>query len=245
MKFLGIIPARYASTRFPGKPLVMLGDKTIINHVYDKAKLLVDRLIVATDNEDIYNHVRGFGGEVVMTSSMHNTGTDRCREALDICGYDCEVVINIQGDEPFIRAGQIELLKSCFDNGNVDIATLIKPFGDCGYEELSNVNTPKVVVDRQGKAIMFSRSVIPYLRGEEKEDWTKKHCFYKHIGIYAYRLDVLRRISEMEQTPIEKAESLEQLRWIENGLHIQTAITEEETIGIDTPEDLERAKRML
>ncbi len=245
MKFLAIIPARYASTRFPAKPLAILGGKPVIQHVYERVSNILDA-IVATDDQRIYDTVIKFGGRVVMTSTEHRTGTDRCLEAYNNFGLEADVIVNVQGDEPFIAKEQISALMQCFDNQQTDIATLIKPFSaDTTYETLSNPNTPKVITNPQGQALYFSRSVIPYLRGVEKDDWASTQTYYKHIGIYAYRVDVLRKITQMTQTPLELAESLEQLRWLENGLTIQTAITHIETIGIDTPDDLQKAEKYL
>ena len=245
MKFLAIIPARYASTRFPAKPLALLGGKPVIQHVYERVSNVLDA-IVATDDERIFEAVTQFGGRVVMTLTEHRTGTDRCLEAYNNFGIEADVVINVQGDEPFIAEDQIRALMQCFDNPQTDIATLIKPFpSSASFDTIANPNTPKVITNPQGQAVYFSRSVIPYLRGKDKDDWTSLHTYYKHIGIYAYRVDILRRITQMSQTPLELAESLEQLRWLENGLTIQTAITHIETIGIDTPEDLQKAEKYL
>ncbi len=245
MKFLAIIPARYASTRFPAKPLALLSGKPVIQHVYERVSNVLDA-IVATDDERIFEAVTQFGGRVVMTSTEHRTGTDRCLEAYNNFGIEADVVINVQGDEPFIAEDQIRALMQCFDNPQTDIATLIKPFpSSASFDTIANPNTPKVITNPQGQAVYFSRSVIPYLRGKDKDDWTSLHTYYKHIGIYAYRVDILRRITQMSQTPLELAESLEQLRWLENGLTIQTAITHIETIGIDTPEDLQKAEKYL
>lgn len=246
LKFLGVIPARYASTRFPGKPLVIIGGKMMIQHVYEKAKSCLTDVCVATDDTRIAEAVESFGGCAVMTSEAHNSGTDRCREAVQKYGGNFDVVINIQGDEPFIQPKQIELLKNCFDEAGTEIATLIKPFSIAdGLSALKNANSPKVVVNQRSEAICFSRSVIPYLRNYPESEWLQMHTYYKHIGLYAYRTDVLNRITELKQTPLELAESLEQMRWIENGYSIKTAITNLETIGIDTPDDLLKAEQFL
>ncbi|MBR5892817.1 MAG: 3-deoxy-manno-octulosonate cytidylyltransferase [Bacteroidaceae bacterium] len=243
MKFVGIIPARYASTRFPGKPLAMLGGKTVIQRVYEQVKDCFEEVYVATDDERIADCVRGFGGQVVMTSESCNNGTERSLDAYRNLGIECDVIVNIQGDEPFIQHRQVEALKSCFDAPETDIATLVKPFEkEDGLERLECPNSPKVVMNTNGFAIYFSRSVIPYLRGVEKEQWLEKHTFYKHLGIYAYKVSVLEKITTLPQSPMEKAESLEQLRWLENGYRIRVGVTDIETVGIDTPEDLERAK---
>lgn len=248
MNFIGIIPARYASTRFPGKPLAMIGDKPMIQRVYEQAKKALDTVVVATDDERIYNCVRGFGGEVVMTRTDHKCGTDRCLEAACKIGVVAEpldevVIINIQGDEPFIQPEQIEAIKSCFDIEGTDIATLVKPFTEADtLEALENPNTPKVVFNPEnGDAILFSRSVIPYLRGIAREDWLSQHKHYRHIGMYAYRAEVLAEITTLPQSPLELAESLEQLRWLENGYKIRVAVCNTYSMGIDTPEDLQKA----
>ncbi len=246
MKFIGIIPARYASTRFPAKPLAILGGKPVIQRVYEQVKSVLDDVYVATDDVRIEEVVKSFGGHVIMTSVDHRSGTDRCYEAYIKVNQEFDVVINIQGDEPFIQQSQIEALKSCFEDATTDIATLVKPFTTANtLVELENPNSPKVVVSPDHSALYFSRSVIPYLRGVDKEEWLAKHTFYKHIGLYAYKADVLKEITSMEQTPLEVTESLEQLRWLENGLKIRVAETAIETIGIDTPEDLQKAEEFL
>lgn len=246
MKFLGIIPARYASTRFPAKPLALLGGKTVIQRVYEQVAGVLDDAYVATDDERIEAAVKAFGGKVVMTSVHHKSGTDRCYEACTKVGEGFDVVVNIQGDEPFIQPPQLETVKACFDDPSTQIATLVKPFtADNGFEALENVNSPKVVLNKNMNALYFSRSIIPYQRNVEKCEWLKNHIYYKHIGLYAYRLEVLKEITALPQSSLELAESLEQLRWLENGYTIKAGITEVETIGIDTPQDLERAERFL
>ena len=246
MKYLGIIPARYASTRFPAKPLAMLGGKTVIQRVYEQVAGVLDDAYVATDDERIEAAVKEFGGKVVMTSVHHKSGTDRCFEAACKIGGDYDVVVNIQGDEPFIQPSQLHSIQACFDDPATQIATLVKPFtADNDISLLENPNSPKVVLEKNRNALYFSRSVIPYLRNVEKADWLKRHTFYKHIGLYAYRLEVLKEITALPQSPLELAESLEQLRWLENGYLIKAGITEVETIGIDTPEDLARAEEFL
>ncbi len=246
MKVIGIIPARYASTRFPGKPLVLLGGMTIIERVYRQVEGLLDDVAVATDDDRIFDAVRAFGGKAIMTSTSHRSGTDRVMEAYTKVGEEYDVIVNIQGDEPFIQPEQIKLLCQCFDNDKVDIATLVKPFVETdGLIALENPNSPKVVFDNQMHAMYFSRSVIPYLRGVDKEEWLSKHTFYKHIGLYAYRAKALKQITSLPQSTLELSESLEQLRWIENGFTIKVGITNQETIGIDTPEDLMRAEQFL
>lgn len=246
MKYIGIIPARYASTRFPAKPLALLGGKPVIQRVYEQVKGVLDDAWVATDDERIAQAVQDFGGQVVMTSVHHKSGTDRCYEAYCKVGGDADVVVNIQGDEPFIQPSQLEALKNCFTDADTEIATLVKPFAEAdGWEALQNPNSPKVVVDARGRALYFSRSVIPYRRGAGTDEWLKGHTYYKHIGLYAYRADVLKAITALPQSSLELAESLEQLRWLENGYVIKVGISEVETIGIDTPQDLARAEAFL
>lgn len=263
MKFIGIIPARYASTRFPGKPLADLGGKPMIQRVYEQAKQVLDTVIVATDDQRIYDCVQSFGGEVVMTSPDHTCGTDRVYEAYQI--YTSKllnssglltpsdtVVINIQGDEPFIQPDQIQALMDCFPT---EIATLVHPFTEKDtWSDLANPNYVKVAIAREqtdnnlttmGRALYFSRSVIPYLRGIEQEEWLKQGQHFRHIGMYAYRADILQKITQIPPAPLEKVESLEQLRWLENGLTIRVALTHHASIGIDTPEDLQHALSYL
>lgn len=244
--FIGIIPARYASTRFPGKPLADLGGMTVIERVYRRASSALPEVAVATDDNRIFEAVEAFGGKAVMTSSHHRSGTDRCREAYENLGSTADVVINIQGDEPFIDPSQLRQLMGCFDDESVGIATLVRPFpADKPFEALENPNSPKVAVSPAMDALLFSRSVIPYLRGVEKSDWPSRHQYYTHIGLYAYRADVLKEITSLPQSPLELAESLEQLRWLENGYRIRVAVSDCPTIGIDTPADLEAARRFL
>lgn len=247
MKFIGIIPARYASTRFPGKPLVDMKGKPMIQRVYEQVAGVLDNVCVATDDQRIVAAVEKFGGNVIMTSDQHRSGTDRCYEAYTKVGKGYDVVVNIQGDEPFIQPRQIQLLKACFSDGRVEIATLVKPFRqeDDFETVLFNPNTPKVVINRNHEAIYFSRSVIPYIRGKAHTEWLHETTYYKHIGLYAYKANTLRILTYLPQSPLELAESLEQLRWIENGYRIKVAITHEETIGIDTPEDMEKALQYL
>ena len=246
MKFIAIIPARYASTRFPAKPLAMLGGKRVIERVYEQVAGVLDDAVVATDDERIYDAVHAFGGKVEMTSTEHRSGTDRCWEAYCKQGGEFDVVINVQGDEPFIQPSQLQALKECFNSPDIDIATLVKPFAESdGIAALENPNSPKVVVDNQKRALYFSRSVIPYLRGVEKQEWLRRHTFYKHIGIYGFRTEILKAVTSLPQSSLEIAESLEQLRWLENGYKIGVGISDVETIGIDTPEDLARAEEFL
>lgn len=251
MKFIGIIPARYASTRFPGKPLAELCGKTMIRRVFEQAAQALDTVVVATDDERIYDAVESFGGKVVMTRADHRCGTERCVEAYEAittpawrATNDCDtVIINIQGDEPFVQPAQIEALIQCFDTPDTQIATLVRPFSEAdSLADLENPNTPKVAWSREtGEALLFSRSVIPFMRGVERSEWLRRGSFFRHIGMYAYRADILQRITQLPPTPLEQAESLEQLRWLENGYHIRVAQTDIQTIGIDTPDDLEKA----
>lgn len=244
MSILGIIPARYASSRFPGKPLIDLAGKTMIRRVYEQSKKAtgLSRVVVATDDERIAEEVKRFGGEYVLTSDHHRSGTDRCAEVLSKLPGEWKAVINIQGDEPFIQPEQIDLLAKLFDDAEVQIGTLVKKLTDPA--DLDNPNTMKVVLDVKGNGLYFSRSAIPFIRSaEKKSDWLNEHFFYKHIGIYGYRPDVLRKLTQLAPGKLEQAESLEQLRWLENGYAIRTAFTSLETISVDVPEDLEKLKK--
>ncbi len=243
MKFIGIIPARYASTRFPGKPLALLGGKPVIQHVYEKVAAVLEAAYVATDDERIYDVVKSFGGQVVMTRTDHKSGTDRIEEAIEKIGGEWDVVVNVQGDEPFVAKSQLDTICHCFDDPTTQIATLGKPFES--MEAVQNPNSPKIIVDNMGFAMYFSRSVIPYVRGKEKSSWLTHYPFLKHLGIYAYRKDVLRQVTQLPQSSLEIAESLEQLRWLQNGFKIKVGTTDVETVGIDTPQDLERAEEFL
>ena len=246
MNFIAIIPARYASTRFPGKPLADMKGKPMIQRVYEQVALVLDNICVATDHPDIEDAVKAFGGNVIRSQREHNNGTERCREAYHLLGGKEDVIINIQGDEPFIKPEQIRAIISCFDNPDTRIATLVRPFEPTeGWEALANPNSPKVILNNNSEAIAFSRSVIPHIRGVEQHEWLTRHTFYKHIGMYAFRADTLDELSLLQPSPLEKAESLEQLRWLENGYRIRVAITSQETIGIDTPQDMERALQLL
>lgn len=246
MKFIGIIPARYASTRFEGKPLADLGGKTVIEHVFQRVSSVLDDVAVATDDERIFNAVESFGGKAVMTSPDHRSGTDRCLEAYNNLGSDADIVINIQGDEPFVDPVQIRQIMECFSDPDTEIATLALPYpNDGSYEGLENPNKPKVVMDSRHNALMFSRSVIPFVRNCDKEKWPSETTFFTHIGMYAFRIATLREITRLPQSSLEKAESLEQLRWLQNGYVIKVGITDRQTIGIDTPADLESARAML
>jgi len=247
MRFLGIIPARYASTRFPGKPLVDIAGKAMIQRVYERASDVLEEVWVATDDARIEEAVKGFGGKVVMTSESCPSGTDRCREALEriqeTTERSFEVVINIQGDEPFLHPEMLEKLMSCFDDERAHIATLVNPA--VYEEEIFNPSEVKVVFDKNKDALYFSRSPIPYVMEVDKADWLEHHTFYKHVGIYAYRMDVLREITELPVSSLEATERLEQNRWLENGYRIKVEITDHESVPVDTPEDLERIQRLL
>ena len=243
MKFIGIIPARYASTRFPGKPLAVLGEKTVIQRVYEQASSVLEEAYVATDDARIFDAVEAFGGRAVMTRADHKSGTDRIEEAAEKIGTDADVIINVQGDEPFIQRSQIEILMQLFENTETQIGTLGKRFES--IDATLNPNSPKIVTDLQGFALYFSRSIIPFVRGQEQAVWLEKYPFLKHLGLYAYRREVLREVTKLPQSPLEIAESLEQLRWLENGYRIRVGLTDVETVGIDTPEDLQRAEEFL
>lgn len=243
MKFIGIIPARYASSRFPGKPLAMLDGKCVIQRVYETVSKVLDDVYVATDDNRIYDTVTCFGGKAVMTRSDHKSGTDRIEEAVEKLNTDADVIVNVQGDEPFIQRSQIETVCQCFDDPNTQIATIGKPFET--IDAVENPNSPKIVLDNNGYAMYFSRSVIPFVRGVERGQWLTEYPFLKHLGLYAYRREVLREVTRLPQSSLEKAESLEQLRWLQNGYKIKVGITNSETIGIDTPDDLKRAEKFL
>lgn len=242
MDFIGIIPARYASSRFPGKPLANINGKSMIQRVYEQVKLVINDVYVATDDNRIANEVTQFGGKFIMTSEDHQSGTDRIAEAINLIQKNSnkkfDIVINIQGDEPFIQPEQIKEIITCFDNEKTEIATLVKKIGNS--DDIFDINKPKVIFDNRMNAIYFSRSPIPFIRNTEKSDWIKKHDFYRHIGMYAYKTDTLINLTKLSQSSLEIAESLEQLRWIENGYKIRVAETNFDSVGIDTSEDLER-----
>ncbi|MCI6829817.1 MAG: 3-deoxy-manno-octulosonate cytidylyltransferase [Prevotella sp.] len=247
MKFIAVIPARYASTRFPGKPLAILGGKTVIERVYEQVSKVIDEVYVATDDERIRQTVEGFGGKAVMTTPDHKSGTDRIEEAVEIIGTDADVVVNVQGDEPFIHESQIRTVCECFNDEATQIATLGKPFGrtPSDIDAIENPNSPKIAVSKNGYALYFSRSVIPFCRDKQRESWPESFPYLKHIGLYAYRREVLHEVTLLPQGELEKAESLEQLRWLENGYKIKVGTTDIETVGIDTPEDLAKAETIL
>jgi 3-deoxy-manno-octulosonate cytidylyltransferase (CMP-KDO synthetase) len=242
MKRLGIIPARYGSSRFPGKPLAHIGGLTMIERVYAQAsKSELDQVVVATDHEDIAAEVRRFGGVVAMTDSALLSGTDRCRAALETLNLSPDFVVNIQGDEPFIDPTQINQVLRLLEKPECGIATLISPC--TSDEEISNLNRVKAVVDKDGKALYFSRQAIPYLKGIDHGQWHLEHKYYVHLGIYGFRTPVLRALGDLEQSALEKAESLEQLRWLENGFPIYTATTALRADAVDTPEDLKAIEK--
>lgn len=242
MKVVGIIPARYASTRFPGKPLALIKGKPMIQRVYEQAlKSKLDAVVVATDDVRIADAVMDFGGQYVMTSPNHRSGTDRCCEALDLLKTKYDAVVNIQGDEPFIDPKQIDLLVDLIVRDDTPLASLAKRIDDA--DELFSPNAVKVVVNQEGNALYFSRNPIPFMRNVDRDEWLAKGRFYKHIGIYAYKADVLHQVAHMEPSALEQAESLEQLRWLENGLAIRMALSDAENISIDTPDDLHRAEQ--
>ena len=242
MKVVGIIPARYASTRFPGKPLALIKGKPMIQRVYEQAlKSKLDAVVIATDDVRIADAVMDFGGQYVMTSPNHRSGTDRCCEALDLLKTKYDAVVNIQGDEPFIDPKQIDLLVDLIVRDDTPLASLAKRIDDA--DELFSPNAVKVVVNQEGNAMYFSRNPIPFMRNVDRDEWLAKGRFYKHIGIYAYKADVLHQVARMEPSALEQAESLEQLRWLENGLAIRMALSDAENISIDTPDDLHRAEQ--
>ncbi len=240
MKILGVIPARYASTRFPGKPLALIYGVSMIRRVYEQATSCkaLQKVIVATDDDRIYDHVKSWGGEVMMTAEHHQSGTDRCNEVLSQQDENFDVVVNIQGDEPYIEPSQIEKVTESFINSTTQISSLAKKIDDIG--ELFDANSVKVVIGEQQKALYFSRAAIPFLRGVEKEEYLEYYEFYKHIGLYAYRTETLKEICELPQAPLEIAESLEQLRWLSAGYNISMKLTDIEGLSVDTPEDLSK-----
>lgn len=247
MKFLAVIPARYGSSRFPGKPLADIMGMPMIQRVYERTASVFANVAVATDDSRIYDRVISFGGRAVMTSDRHNSGTDRCFEALGLLekqdGTVYDVIVNVQGDEPFISPEQLGLLASCFDRENVEVATLVKKISD--ERELFDENKPKVVLGADMNAIYFSRLPIPFCRGKKREEWLADTVYYKHIGLYGYRRDILERISAMPSSSLENAERLEQLRWLENGIRIAVAVTDIETCSVDRPEDILTLERLF
>ena len=245
-KFIGIIPARYASSRFPGKPLADIGGITMIERVYRQVKKELDQVFVATDDDRIFDTVQSFGGKAIMTSTEHRSGTDRVNEAYHEIDTDANIIINIQGDEPFVAPEQIATIKKCFDDPDTQIATLARKYDAAnGFEGLFDPNKVKVIFDNNDFAIYFSRAILPYVRNYKWNEWLQHRDFYIHVGMYAYRSDVLDNVTKLPQSSFELAESLEQLRWLQNGYKIKVALTDAPTFGIDTPEDLEQAKKLF
>ena len=243
-RIVAIIPARYASTRFPGKPLVDIAGKSMIRRVYERVSAAdVDEVWVATDDRRILDHVQSWGGRVMMTSTHHQSGTERCAEAVARLHPQPDLVLNVQGDEPFIRKGHLSALIACFDDPQVQIASLMKPIAT--QAELNSPHLPKVIVNRQRDALYFSRQAVPFVRDQPVEEWLSRHTFYKHIGLYAFRSAILEIIVKLPPTPLELAEKLEQLRWLEHGYRIRMAITDIEQFAIDTPEDLQRCLSLI
>ncbi len=246
MSFIAIIPARYASTRFPGKPLININGKTMVHNVYLQASKVFNTVYVATEDERILKEVLSFGGKAVMTMKKHKSGTDRCAEAIDkielLENKKFDIVVNIQGDEPFIKTEQLNEIKACFKYKKTQIATLVKPINN--KDDIFNPNKPKVVISKNNEAIYFSRSPIPFLRGQKDSKWVSKHLYYKHIGLYGYRKDILKAITKLAPSALELAESLEQLRWLENGYTIKLGFTEQESFSIDTPKDIEKIRQV-
>ncbi len=242
---VGIIPARYASTRFPGKPLIDIKGKTMLQRVYEQAakSKLLSKVVVATDDEKIFNHVKGFGGEVVMTAAHHPSGTDRCMDALLQLEDNFQYVINIQGDEPFIEPGQIDELAAVLQDGTTELATQMIAVDS--YEMLFDKGEVKIVLNDNNEALYFSRMVIPFIKGVDEKEWHQHHPYFRHVGMYAYRKDILEKITQVPVSPLEKAESLEQLRWVENGFTIKCVVTKYESHCIDTPEDLEKVLHLF
>lgn len=245
-KFIGIIPARYASSRFPGKPLADIGGITMIERVYRQVQKELDQVFVATDDDRIFDTVQSFGGKAIMTSTEHRSGTDRVNEAYHAIDTDANIIINIQGDEPFVAPEQIATIKKCFDDPDTQIATLARKYDAAnGFEGLFDPNKVKVIFDNNDFAIYFSRAILPYIRNYKWDEWLQHRDFYIHVGMYAYRSEVLDEVTKLPQSSLELAESLEQLRWLQNGYKIKVALTDAPTFGIDTPEDLEKAKKLF
>ena len=241
----GIIPARWASTRFPGKPLADILGQSMLQRVYAQASQsrLLDLVVVATDDERIAEHVQAFGGEVVMTSPHHPSGTDRCQEALTKIKGDYQYVMNIQGDEPFIDPEQIDELAEILQDGSVELATQMIEVRS--HNELFDNGEVKIVLNAQGEALYFSRMPIPFFKGVAEHEWHSRHRYYRHVGMYAYRADVLQKITQLPVSLLEQAESLEQLRWLENGYRIRCVSTRFDSHCIDTPEDIEKVLRRM
>jgi 3-deoxy-manno-octulosonate cytidylyltransferase (CMP-KDO synthetase) len=244
MKILGIIPARYASTRFPGKPLIQIEGKSMIQRVYEQASKAknIQEVLVATDNETIADHVRSFGAQVILTKEDHPSGTDRCYEALVNYHKPFDYVINIQGDEPFIDPQQIDELAAICD-GNTELATQMIPVDNS--EILFDRGEVKIVMNSNQEALYFSRMVIPFIKGVKENEWHKHHPYFRHVGLYAYRTDILKELTLLKPSSLENAESLEQLRWLENGYKIKLVQTSFDSHCIDTPEDVEKVLKLM
>ena len=247
MKFLGVIPARYGSTRLEGKPLADINGKPMIQWVYEKVKLEMDHVYVATDDLRIKDAVEKFGGKAVMTAENHTTGTNRCLEALEIITSELkvsfDVIINIQGDEPMIDPEQIKTLKQCFDDDSAELATLVIPVTDSN--DLVNDSEVFVTFDKNMHALYFSRAVIPVVHGVKRNEWMNKATFYKHLGLYAYTAEALKEFANLPQSNLENLEKLEQNRWMENGGVIKIGITKHQSIPVDTVDDLERIRKII
>lgn len=244
MKILGIIPARYASTRFPGKPLINIMGKSMLQRVYEqtkKSQKLTD-VVIATDDKRIADHAATFGAKVVLTKAEHPSGTDRCFEAYLNSGTNFDYIINIQGDEPFIDPGQIDLLAALCD-GNTELATLMIKCNS--YDVLFDKGEVKITLNSNHEALYFSRMVIPFIKGVDEKQWHSHFNYFRHVGMYAYRADVLEKVTKLEPSSLEKAESLEQLRWLENGFKIKCAETLHDSHCIDTPEDVDKVIRLM
>lgn len=244
MKILGIIPARYASTRFPGKPLIDILGKSMLQRVYEQASKSKEltSVIIATDDERIASHAQSFGAKVVMTKAEHPSGTDRCFEAYKNFGEEFDYIINIQGDEPFIDPSQIDLLANICD-GNTELATLMIKCNS--HAVLFDKGEVKITLNTNNEALYFSRMVIPFIKGVDEKEWHKHFNYFRHVGMYAYRKDVLEKVTKLHPSSLEKAESLEQLRWLENGFKIKCAETLHDSHCIDTPEDVEKVIKLM
>lgn len=244
MSIIGIIPARYASTRFPGKPLAMIDGKTMLQRVVEQSKKasLITEILVASDDKRIETHCEEIGVKCVMTSADHPSGTDRCQEAYKLSGSKAAYIVNIQGDEPFLHPEQINSLAKVCD-GNVELATQMIKCVD--HTMLADSGEVKIVLNKNNEALYFSRSIIPFVKNEDPKNWHNKHVYYRHVGMYAYRADILEKISKLPVSLLEKAESLEQLRWLENGFKIKCVETSYESHCVDTPEDIEKVLKLM
>lgn len=239
MKTVAIIPSRFASSRFPGKPLALINEKPMVQHVYERCLGYFDDVVVATDDQRIFNTVNSFGGQVLLTDTNHESGTDRCAEAARLLAKkkQFDIVVNVQGDEPFVNVEQFKSLIACFNNSETQIATLLSPIKSENI--LFDINKVKAVVGVNGRALYFSRQAIPFMRDNPTSEWLLQHRYYLHLGVYAYRANVLQQITKLKPGILEQCEKLEQLRWLENGYAIQTAFSEHINLGVDTPSDLE------